>query len=70
MPIGVGADGTIPHKPIACKCLARALQAEKLILLTNIAGVHGRNGKLAYIITASEASVVADGVVQAAWCRA
>jgi acetylglutamate kinase len=67
MPIGVGADGTAYHinSDLLASSLARALQAEKLILLTNIAGVHGRNGKLAYIITASEAeALLRDGVVQ------
>ena len=67
MPIGVGADGTAYHinSDLLASSLARALQAEKLILLTNIAGVHGRDGKLVYIITASEAeALLRDGVVQ------
>jgi acetylglutamate kinase len=67
MPIGVGADGTAYHinSDLLAGSLARALQAEKLILMTNIAGVHGRDGKLVYIITASEAeALLRDGVVQ------
>jgi acetylglutamate kinase len=67
MPIGVGADGTAYHinSDLLAGSLARSLQAEKLILMTNIAGVHGRDGKLVYIITASEAeALLRDGVVQ------
>jgi acetylglutamate kinase len=67
MPIGVGADGTAYHinSDLLAGSLARSLQAEKLILMTNIAGVHGRDGKLVYIITASEAELLLrDGVVQ------
>jgi acetylglutamate kinase len=67
MPIGVGADGTAYHinSDLLAGILARSLQAEKLILMTNIAGVHGRDGKLVYIITASEAeALLRDGVVQ------
>jgi acetylglutamate kinase len=67
MPIGVGADGTAYHinSDLLAGALARALRAEKLILMTNIEGVHGRDGKLAYIITASEAeALLRDGVVQ------
>jgi acetylglutamate kinase len=67
MPIGVGADGTAYHinSDLLAGILARSLQAEKLILMTNIAGVHGPDGKLVYIITASEAeSLLRDGVVQ------
>src|SRR5438552_8462888 len=67
MPIGVGADGTAYHinSDLLAGSLARSLQAEKLILMTNIAGVHGRDGKLVYIITASEAeALLREGVVQ------
>ena len=67
MPIGVGADGTAYHinSDLLASSLARSLQSEKLILMTNIAGVHGRDGKLVYIITASEAeALLRDGVVQ------
>jgi acetylglutamate kinase len=67
MPIGVGADGTAYHinSDLLAGRLARALRAEKLILMTNIAGVHGRDGQLVYIITATEAeALLRDGVVQ------
>ena len=67
MPIGVGADGTAYHinSDHLAGSLARELKAEKLILMTNIAGVHGRDGKLVYIITASEAeALLREGVVQ------
>ena len=67
MPIGVGADGTAYHinSDHLAGSLARELKAEKLILMTNIAGVHGRDGKLVYIITASEAeTLLREGVVQ------
>ena len=41
------------------------MKAEKLILMTNIAGVIGRDGRLAYILGASEAdALLADDVVQ------
>jgi acetylglutamate kinase len=57
MPIGVAADGTTYHinSDLLAGRLARALEAEKLVLMTNIAGVLDRNGKLAYILTASAA---------------
>ena len=47
IPIGVGADGTTYHinSDLLSGQLARALEAEKLILMTNVAGVKGRNGK-------------------------
>jgi acetylglutamate kinase len=67
MPIGVGADGTAYHinSDLLAGRLARALRAEKLILMTNIAGVHGRDGRLIHIMTASEAeTLLRDGVVQ------
>jgi len=56
MPIGVAVDGTAYHinSDLLAGRLARALAAEKLILMTNVAGVHDRNGMLAYILTASE----------------
>jgi len=45
--------------------LARTLHAEKLILMTNVPGVFGRDGKLAYVLTASEADgLLADGTVE------
>jgi acetylglutamate kinase len=57
MPIGVAADGTTYHinSDLLAGRLARALEAEKLVLMTNIAGVLDRDGKLAYILTASAA---------------
>jgi len=67
MPIGVGDDGTAYHvnSDIVAGQLARALHAEKLILMTNVAGVLGRDGKLAYVLTAAEAEgMLADGTVQ------
>jgi acetylglutamate kinase len=67
MPIGVGDDGTAYHinSDIVAGQLARALHAEKLVLMTNVPGVKGRDGKLAYVLTASEAeSLLTDGTVQ------
>jgi acetylglutamate kinase len=68
MPIGVGADGTAYHinSDLLAGRLARALEAEKLILMTNVAGVLDRAGSLAYVLTASEAeSLLKDGTVAA-----
>ena len=67
MPIGVAADGTSYHinSDLLAGRLARALRAEKLVLMTNIEGVHGRDGKLAWILTATEAdALLRDGVVR------
>ncbi len=67
MPIGVGADGTAYHinSDLVAGQLARTLHAEKLILMTNVPGVYGRDGKLAYVLTASEAErLLADGTVE------
>src|SRR5258706_6263159 len=67
MPIGVGADGTAYHinSDLLAGRLARALQAEKLVLMTNAPGVLGRDGRLAYIMSASEAdALLVDDVVQ------
>ncbi len=66
MPIGVGADGTAYHinSDRLAASLARTLQAEKLILMTNVPGVIGRDGKLAYIMSAGEAEAsLADGTI-------
>ncbi len=66
MPIGVGADGTAYHinSDLLAGRLARALEVEKLILMTNVPGVLDRDGKLAYILTASEAEgLLNDGTV-------
>ncbi len=67
MPIGVGDDGTAyqVNSDIAAGQLARALNAEKLILMTNVPGVLGRDGRLAYVLTATEAdAMLKDGTVQ------
>jgi acetylglutamate kinase len=66
MPIGVGTDGTAYHinSDLLAGRLARALEAEKLILMTNEPGVHDRTGKIAYVLTASEAEkLLVDGAV-------
>jgi acetylglutamate kinase len=66
MPIGVGADGTAYHinSDSFAGQLARTLHAEKLILMTNVPGVHDRDGRLAFVLTASEAeALLRDGVV-------
>jgi len=67
MPIGVGTDGTAYHinSDLAAGQLARTLHAETLILMTNVPGVSGRDGKLAYVLTASEAEgLLRDGTVK------
>jgi acetylglutamate kinase len=66
MPIGVGADGTAYHinSDLLAGRLARILEAEKLILMTNVPGVRDRSGKLVYILRAAEAEAfLRDGVV-------
>jgi acetylglutamate kinase len=66
MPIGVAADGSAYHinSDLLAGRLARALEAEKLILMTNVTGVNDRDGRLAYILTASEAeALLDDGVI-------
>jgi acetylglutamate kinase len=66
MPIGVGADGTAYHinSDLLAGRLARALEAEKLVLMTNVPGVRDRSGRIVYILTASEAEAfLRDGVV-------
>ena len=57
MPIGVAADGTTYHinSDLLAGRIARALEAEKLVLMTNVAGVLDRAGNVAPILTASEA---------------
>jgi acetylglutamate kinase len=67
MPIGVGTDGAAYHinSDLLASRLARALQAEKLVLMTNVPGVRDRDGKLAYILTANEAEgLLSDGSVE------
>ena len=66
MPIGVGTDGTAYHinSDLLAGRLARTLEAEKLILMTNVPGVHDRAGKLVYVLTASEGEAfLREGVV-------
>jgi acetylglutamate kinase len=60
MPIGVAVDGTAYHinSDLLAGRIARALEAEKLILMANVAGVHDRDGMLAYILTESEAEAL------------
>jgi acetylglutamate kinase len=67
MPIGVDKDGTAYHinSDLVGGQLARTLHAEKLILMTNVPGVLERDGRLAYVLTASEAEgLLRDGTVQ------
>lgn len=67
MPIGVDKDGAAYHinSDHLAGQIARAMKAEKLVLMTNIDGVHGRNGELAYVLTATEgAALLRDDVVQ------
>jgi acetylglutamate kinase len=67
MPIGVGPDGTAYHinSDGVAGQLARTLKAEKLVLMTNVEGVRDREGKLAYILTATEAEgLLHDGTVE------
>ncbi|MEO5700174.1 MAG: acetylglutamate kinase [Casimicrobiaceae bacterium] len=63
MPIGVGADGSAYHinSDRLAGRLARELGAEKLVLMTNVAGVPGADGKLAYILTARETEALLAG---------
>jgi len=66
MPIGVSADNASYHinSDRLAGQVARALSAEKLVLMTNIAGVLGRSGKLVPIVTASEADeLLSDRIV-------
>jgi len=60
MPIGVAANGTAYHmeSDLVAGRLARALEAEKLILMTNVAGVRDRHGDVTYILTAHEAEAL------------
>jgi acetylglutamate kinase len=60
MPIGVAADGTAYHinSDLLAGRLARALRAEKLILMTNVTGVQRADGEIAYILTATQAEAL------------
>jgi len=66
LPIGVGDDGTAYHinSDLLAGALARSLEAEKLVLMTNVDGIHDAGGRLAHILTAREvADLVACDVV-------
>jgi acetylglutamate kinase len=66
LPIGVADDGSAYHldSDAVAGALARVLHAEKLVLMTNVAGLRDRSGNLAYIVTAKEAeALLAEGVV-------
>lgn len=65
-PIGTGADGSsynINADLVAGK-LAQLVQAEKLVLLTNIAGVQDKNGKVLTGLSTKEVDeLIADGTI-------
>jgi acetylglutamate kinase len=66
MPIGVGSDGTAYYinSDLMAGQLARALHAEKLILMTNVPGIVDGDGRLAFVLTASDAdALLRQGVV-------
>ena len=66
MPIGVGSDGTAYYinSDLMAGQLARALHAEKLILMTNVPGIVDGDGRLAFVLTASDAdALLRNGVV-------
>jgi acetylglutamate kinase len=60
MPIGVAADGSTYNinSDLLAGRLARALEAEKLVLMTHVAGVRDRDGKVAPILTATAADAL------------
>jgi acetylglutamate kinase len=60
MPIGVAADGSTYNinSDLLAGRLARALEAEKLVLMTNVPGVLDRDGKVAHILTANAADAL------------
>jgi len=66
-PIGVGDDGmayNINADSVA-GCVAEALKAEKLILLTNVAGLQDGNGDVLTGLTAERVDeLIADGTIQ------
>jgi acetylglutamate kinase len=68
MPIGVGDDGTAYHidsDRLAAR-LARELEAEKLIMMTNVPGIPGPDGRLAYILRAGDTEgLLRRGVIDA-----
>ncbi|MCG3201940.1 MAG: Acetylglutamate kinase [Gammaproteobacteria bacterium] len=65
-PIGVGEDGqsyNINADVVACK-LAKVMQAEKIILITNTAGVLDKQGKLLTGLSARDVdALIADGTI-------
>ena len=66
MPLGVDEAGTALHinSDRLAGALARALAAEKLVLMTNESGIVDRQGRPAWILTAREAEgLLADGTV-------
>jgi len=66
MPIGVANDGTAYHinSDVLAGRIACELEAEKLILMTNASGIKGRDGRLAYILTAQETEgLVREGAI-------
>ena len=65
-PLGVGRDGTTYNinADTFASALAGALQAKRLLLLTDVAGVLDQNGKLIHRLTVSEAKeMMADGSI-------
>lgn len=65
-PIGVGADGTTYNinADTVAGALAQALNAEKLVLLTNVAGLMDKQGKvLTGLSLATVNKLIADGTV-------
>jgi acetylglutamate kinase len=66
LPLGVADDGTAYHidSDRLAGALARALKAEKLILMTNTGGIRDARGELAYVLTAKELdAMLASGTV-------
>lgn len=66
MPIGVGSDGTTYHinSDHLASQIARAVAAEKLVLMTNVDGVKDRNGRVVPVLRAADAeALLRDGVV-------
>ncbi len=67
-PVGVGMDGNtynINADLVAGK-IAQALQAEKLILLTDVAGIKDKDGHLVSTMASAEATqMIASGVISA-----
>jgi acetylglutamate kinase len=63
MPIGVGDDGTAYHinSDLLAGKIARALHAEKLVLMTNAPGIAGGDGRIRWIIRASEVQALLRG---------